>query len=281
MSGNPVISAVDVFALPLWLLVLLVFVLIPSAALLGYRTGRHTYSLQKDLSSDKKAQPSDTSIGAFLALLGLLLAFTYSFALSRFDDRKDALLLEANALGTAFVQAMLLEEPKRTDYREAILAYAETRSFGTAMNRDGTPLGDLLNVSLERQAALTDALETVLASDVEAAIRNSMTGSLTDILDAHTIRVEAQADSIPQALKYLLAMVAAFAVFMVGHDAGIRGKPLTWRVLAFSGLLIIVLVQIFDFERPASGIIRVPETIMLITIEDMRSELAVEQSSLQ
>ena len=76
-------------------------------------------------------------------------------------------------------------------------------------------------------------------------------------------------------------MVAAFAVFMVGHDAGIRGKPLTWRVLAFSGLLIIVLVQIFDFERPAAGIIRVPETIMLITIEDMRSELAVEQSVLQ
>jgi len=281
MSGNSVISAVDVFALPLWLLVLLVLILIPSAALLGYRTGRHTHGLQKDLPSDKKAQPSDTSIGAFLALLGLLLAFTYSFALSRFDDRKDALLLEANALGTAFVQAMLLEEPKQTDYRETILAYAETRSFGTAMNRDGTPLGDLLNVSLERQAALTDALETVLASDVEAAIRNSMTGSLTDILDAHAIRVEAQADSIPQALKYLLAMVAAFAVFMVGHDAGIRGKPLTWRVLAFSGLLIIVLVQIFDFERPAAGIIRVPETIMLITIEDMRSELAVEQSVLQ
>ncbi len=281
MSGNSVIDAIDLFLLPLWFLVFVLLLVIPTAAIVGHRIGKRALRRQKQLPVQERTQPSDTTIGAFLALLGLLLAFTYSFALSRYEDRKEALLLEANAISTAFVQAMLIEEPGRTEYREAVLKYAETRTFGQSMNSNSAALSEQVKLSLERQAALTQMLVRALETQASPAIRASLTKGLTDVLDAHTIRLEAGTQSIPQSLKYLLAAVAVFAVFMVAHNAGIRGRPLTWRTMAFSGLLIVVLLQILDLERPAEGLVTVPQTVMEITVQGMRSDLVSVQPSLQ
>jgi hypothetical protein len=64
-------------------------------------------------SSGDDEKSTDVMLGTLLGLLGLRIAFTYAFALDRHSSRKAAVLLEANALSTAFLRADLLQEPER------------------------------------------------------------------------------------------------------------------------------------------------------------------------
>ena len=79
----------------------------------GRRLGRRA----TDAKGGNARKRSDLEVGALLALMGLVLAFTYLFSLSRIDMRKQALVQEANAIGTAFLRADLLPEPGRTELR--------------------------------------------------------------------------------------------------------------------------------------------------------------------
>jgi len=80
----------------------------------GFRFGlRHHHAG----SSAEKRTRGDVTLGSMLALLGLMLAFTYAFTLSRANARKQSVVEEANAIGTAFLKADLLPEPGRSEVR--------------------------------------------------------------------------------------------------------------------------------------------------------------------
>ena len=64
---------------------------------------------------------------AMLGLLALMIAFTFSMALSRFDLRRDALLNEANVIGTTALRARLLPEPHRTETLKLLQEYVQIR----------------------------------------------------------------------------------------------------------------------------------------------------------
>src|SRR5262245_50764070 len=71
--------------------------------------------------------PVGGMVGAELGLLAFLLAFTFGIAASRFDTRRDVLLDEAKAIGTAYLRAAMLPEPHRTEVRRLLRAYADER----------------------------------------------------------------------------------------------------------------------------------------------------------
>ncbi len=274
MKDNPLLEAVDLFTLPLWSLYVLIIVLLAGGAIIGYRMGRRLFLAEQHLPEDQRGKPSETTLSAFLALLGLLLAFTYSFALSQFDDRRNALLVEANAIGTAFVQAMLMEEPYRTTYRETLAEYAGTRIFRQAVSFEEASVAAQLADSLALQGTLTMTLQQAIENRMPPPIATSMTSGLTGVLDAHSIRIQAGSQSIPAVLKLVLAVVSVLAIFSVGHNSGVRGRPLTWRTMSFTALLIIVLCQIFDLERPTEGMLNLPQKIMVITVDGLEAEVA-------
>ena len=97
---------------------------------IGYRFGRR----------EQKWKDADTGGGKLVlttlfALLGLILAFTYSGGVTRYEARKQAVIIESNALGTAFLRADLVDEPGRTELRQALLEYARTRNFESGEQR--------------------------------------------------------------------------------------------------------------------------------------------------
>ncbi len=108
------------YDIPLWLSAV-VFVVVQSLALeAGFRAGLRQ---RRTTASAEKTTRGDVTLSSMLALLGLMLAFTYAFTLSRADGRKDAILEEANAMGTAFLKAEFLTEPGRSDLRMRLLDY--------------------------------------------------------------------------------------------------------------------------------------------------------------
>jgi hypothetical protein len=112
------------YQLPLWVVIFLLMILLLVPMEVGFRLGMRLKPMKRDLESEAR---SDVTIAAMMALLGLMLAFTYSFSLSRADLRKAALIKEVNAISTAFLRADLLPEPGRTEVRKLLYDYAKSR----------------------------------------------------------------------------------------------------------------------------------------------------------
>ena len=93
----------------------------------GFRVGLKRREHWKDADSGGGA----VVLTSMFAVMGLVLAFTYASGVSRFDARKDAVIKEANALGTAFHRADLVAEPGRSELKMVLLDYARTRIIET------------------------------------------------------------------------------------------------------------------------------------------------------
>src|SRR5436190_23752789 len=108
---------------PVWGLFLASFGLIWLALEGGYRLGiwRHARA------SEEKEASVGAMVGSILGLLAFLLAFTFGLAASRFDDRRQTVLQEANAIGTTYLRARLLPEPQRTETIKLLREYADVR----------------------------------------------------------------------------------------------------------------------------------------------------------
>jgi len=91
---------------------------------------------------------------AMLGLLALMIAFTFSMALSRFEARRDAVLNEANAIGTTALRARLLPEPHRADTLKLLTEYVQIR---LDIVRAGASLAERMAV-VDRSNALQEAL---------------------------------------------------------------------------------------------------------------------------
>jgi len=99
------------YQLPLWVVFFLFLAVLLIPMEIGFRLGKRRKQFHLNPEGEVR---SDMTLAAMLALLGLMLAFTYSFSMSRADLRKQSLITEVNALGTAFLRADLLPEPGRT-----------------------------------------------------------------------------------------------------------------------------------------------------------------------
>jgi hypothetical protein len=89
----------------------------------GYRLGRR---IQHRMTDEQKGH-LDAIMAGLLGLLGLLLAFAFGLSASRFDTRKQLVLDEANAIGTAYLRAQALPAPARADVRSLLRAYTDLR----------------------------------------------------------------------------------------------------------------------------------------------------------
>ena len=98
------------YEIPLWLVMFLFLAILVIPMEVGFRLGIRRHRPHPDA---ERAERGDVTLASMLALLGLMLAFTYSFCMGRADLRKKALVTEVNAIGTSFVRADLLPEPRK------------------------------------------------------------------------------------------------------------------------------------------------------------------------
>jgi len=112
---------------PLWVIGLTIFCgLIGAALIAGILRRRRSHRQARDESAAEQGENSIT-VSAVMGLLALLVAFTFSIALERFDTRRVNVLHEANAIGTTYLRAQLLDEPHRTRMSKLLVAYTDTR----------------------------------------------------------------------------------------------------------------------------------------------------------
>jgi hypothetical protein len=175
------------------------------------------------------------SEGAVFALLGLLLAFTFSGAASRFEERRHLVTAETNAIGTAYLRIDLLPQDARDNMRERFRRYVDAR------------LATYSNV--QDRAATAASLAEDEALQREAATRNHP----------------------PAVIFILLVGLSLIGALMVGYGTSVnRGR--TWlHTVAFAAILSLTIYVIVDLEFPRLGLIRVDAADQVLV--DLRASM--------
>lgn len=256
---------------PIWVWAPVVFLLLKIAYALGQRVGRR----ERELHGEDIAHPGgQVTLGAMLALLGLLLAFTYSFALNRFEDRTIVLLEETNAISTAFQWADLAEEPARTELRRLLLDYAKTRALAADVSNDTDKLRRSIQESLEALKKLWPAAKEAAGDPPYGPVQQSLAAAVITVGDISTSRIAVGLYRIPKVVLGLLVLVMCLAIALVAYRAARFGNFSVLRSNAFMIVLTALLIIILDFDHARAGFIQLDESSLRSLIADMEDEMA-------
>lgn len=249
------------YQLPILLLGCVTFAVLFAAAYAGFFAGRTS----KD---DEGKELNRGAVAGIVGVVGLLLAFTLGTALSRYHERRAAVVVEANAVMTAFLRADLLPTEERQDLREIIRAYAATRDVTRVTNLEAA-----VAASLAAQAQLWPHAVALTDGRLTGAERAFFLSSVNEVLDDHLIRVAAATQRVPLAVLVIAVGLAAAAVFLSAYNEKSRHFPATTFLFQAFALAAVVTL-ILDFDNTAGGLIRIDSWIMTSTIEEMDRILA-------
>jgi hypothetical protein len=242
------------FSLSSWALALIIFAVVGSVTaaglLLGRRMRRH---------HEKLREPFGAMQGALLGVVGLILAFGLSLAVGRYEDRRAAVVADANAIGTTYLRAQLLAEPARTRslallrrYNDLALRISHEVPNSPAMQRT-TAQEDVLQQRLWGLAG-----QAVGAAPIASAPRLYV-DALNTMIDQQTVRLSALNNRVPGSVLALEVIGAAIALGLLALYLSVLGRGL-WPMVFATVLVTMLLLVTFDLDRPTRGLITVPDT---------------------
>lgn len=228
------------------------FALLLLALECGFRAGRR-------LASDTEARAAGqvgAVQGALLGLLGLLLAFSFSAAGSRFLERQDLIVKEANAIGTAYLRADLLAEPQRAELRAALKEYTEFRLAISASFRAG-----VTSESLARNEELQAGIWNAALRGVTArpATMLGVLPPVNEVIDLHATRLAAGKKHLPLPVMSLLIACSVLAIGVIGYGCGMGGRrraPLTVPLAVVIGASLWITI---DLDHPRAGLLQLSD----------------------
>jgi hypothetical protein len=267
-------SNFSVPSLPFQFIVAVIIVILPLATITGFHAGQIEHRRRDYSKVEPEKIPGGTSLGAMLALLGLLLGFAFSSALGWREARQSALVNEAMAISTAFLTADLLDDPGRTDLQQSILSYAQTRLATRQDISSEAALDAFLSRTLSAQSRVWPTTLQAIEGATSDPVRTTVARSVTDMLDAHTLRLAAAAEKLPSTARLMILVVATASVLIVGNRSALQGRKLTWRTFVFAGVLAVIMIIITDLDRALEGTIQMNPDTLLATIHEMETALA-------
>lgn len=213
----------------------------------------------------------ETTVGAVVAIMGLLMAFSFGNALTLVHQAKSAVVDEAAALGTAYARADYLSEPGKSDMKQAIREYAATRIVPNDGEIDTLEkVQNFLEVSLRAQSKLWPLTLENTADPVPAPIKVFFAGSINEVLDAHLIRMKSLSNPLAFPVQIMVMGAAFTALFLMGNRSGLLGRALTWRTFVLSGFLIVIILIIADTYSIEDGLIQLDNSTLRATLVDMQ-----------
>lgn len=262
-----------IYAFPLWLVGLVLALLLLGAEETGYRVGLQNRRRSDDIDADSGG--GAIVLTSLFAVLGLLLAFTYSAAVERHESRRQAIVQEANALGTAYARADVIAEPLRSELKKALYDYAVTRlpTLGDTNTKESRTRA--FKVSVDAQQLIWPLTRRAVTAEERGPVAFGLLASINEVMDQHIIRLDALTNKLPAPVMYLLLLIAVAALAITGFNAGTQGRMGRWRLSGFALLLAGLLLMILDFDRPGEGSIQLQRASLEATVADMRADLAL------
>jgi hypothetical protein len=194
---------------------------------------------------------------ATFALLGLLIAFTFSGAAARFQDRRDLIVEEASAIGRAYLRLDLLPSDVQP-MRELFRRYADVRAsvYGRAMDDAATEAKRVETAQL--QAAIwAMAVSAMHENDVSTATLPLVIASLNEMIDVTATREMATRSHPPTIVFLLLVGMSLVCSLLVGYATSQNAVRSWLHTVTFAVIISLTVYVIIDLEFPRVGLIRV------------------------
>lgn len=267
-------NQIDLPLLSLGALALGLVVLLPGAVLAGFLLGAHHHRRVVARGGTVDQRVGETTTNSVLAILGLLLAFSFGNALTINSSFKTALIDEAANLGTVFLRADYLSEPGRTEIKQAVFDYAQTRVIPEGgITHSFEEAKGFLETTLRAQAKLWPLTLEHTADPMPPPIKAFFAGAMNDALDAHLYRMRTLSEPVSSYIQLMVLGAAVAALFLVANRAGSMGRDLSWRTFLLSGFLFVLMITIVDIGRAAQGFIQVDDATLRATIAEMEIAL--------
>lgn len=244
----------DVFyAMPEWLVAFLFLGLMAAACEIGFRRGL------RSRASERTKALVFTVAGSILGLLALLLGFTMSMAVSRYDARRRLVVDEANAIRTAYLRMQAVPAPESKALEEVLREYAENRLRVSQSTLDTQKLQKGKEEDARLQSELWSRAAALSRKDPQSVPAGILMESLNSAFDLENSRWIGFVAHLPLAVIYVNGLMGLIAALMVGYDFGMTGHrhPLSEALLIFS--ITVVIAVIVELDRPYSGVIRVSQ----------------------
>jgi hypothetical protein len=241
------------------MIVLGLFLCMLLAMELGFRSG-----IRKQVHTPEAITQANSVLVSMLGLLALLLAFTFSAALQRYEDRSQTVVVEANAIGTTFLRARLLPGGMTDEVQATLRQYLGIRIQEGLVDATEPEL----HASLVSQAKL---LEAQLWSQAVRAAKldpNPVTSglfiqSLNELIDTSGTRNAALNRHVPEFVLLVMFATIVLMTAMLGYASGIAGHRVTLAAFVLVILIALFVYLILDLDSPRRGVIQVSHESML------------------
>ena len=257
---NPIISA-PVFAIALFL-----------GMLLFLEIGRQLRKRRMVLVADDERSGGGPVEGAVFALFGLMVAFSFSGAATRFDARRALIVEEANDIGTAYLRVEMLAPSDQAAMRSLFRNYVDTRLEVYRRLPDIAAAEKELTRSAEIQNEIwKKAVAETRAQGAHPDSGKLLLPAINTMIDITTTRTVAARTHPPVILFYLLLVLGLAQSLLAGFSmAGVNRR--SWlHLLAFATITVVVVYIIVDLEFPRFGLIRIDKYDQVLV--DLRNSM--------
>lgn len=268
---SPAIDSTILDAWPLWAVgaaLVAIFFFASEIGYLGFSLVRHPKD-RSDANDDVQV------LSTALILLALLLGFTFSMALSRYDERRAEVVREANDIGTAWLRASLFQNDAARELQAKLKEYAKSRVAGS-------DIGDIAGayVELKREGGRLRSEIWALAASASAADETtaeaaSLISAVNAVFDTATRREAAIDARIPAQVLGLLLVYSVVSAALLGYVFGAYGSPHRVTGLVLFTLLALTITLILDLDRAQGGGVRVTQQPLVDLIAGMTPPAAV------
>lgn len=229
------------------------FVGILACMRLGWRIGRKRL---QSLGEDGQAGLGAID-GAVFGLMGLLIAFTFTGAASRFDHRRDLVTQQANAIGTAWLRLDLLAEPEREKARDGFRRYVDTQMEIVHSAGDS----EAVRAGMDRLSSIQQEIWTILMhavrNDNSLPLAQTVLPPANEMFDLSTSRFMAARQHPPLAVFIMLAALVLIGGLLAGYGMAKSERQSKLHLFGFAAIVSLSVYLILDIEYPRLGLVRI------------------------
>jgi hypothetical protein len=220
---------------------------------MGWRIGRRRF--------EKSGEDGHAGLGAIdgavFGLMGLLVAFTFTGAASRFDARRDLITQQINAIGTAWLRLDLLADTERARTRELFRRYVDTQL--EIVNQVGDPAA--VRTGLDRLSAIQQEIWDILIraakTDKSTPLAQTLLPPVNEMFDLSTSRLMAAQQHPPLAVFVMLGALVLISGLLAGFGMAKSARQSPLHVIGFAAVMALSVYLILDIEYPRLGLVRI------------------------
>jgi hypothetical protein len=208
--------------------------------------------------SDPEAGTSNAIEGAVFALFGLLLAFTFSGAVSRYDDHRKILVEEANDIGTVYLRLDLLSPAARHSLQETFHEYAEVREHRFDHQPDTPEYIESTRKTYELLGRIwTNTMAAAKSPEAHPDAVRLLVPALNSMIDITSVRKNAYSMHPPNLVFVLLFLLAMGCAFMAGYNMEVNRHHWLYTI-ALAATVCFTIYVTLEIEFPLYGLIHLP-----------------------